>query len=195
MMNNIMLDIETLDNRPNAAIAQVAAVMFDPSTGELGAEFNQVVDIDDSLLYGTVNGDTIKWWMQQSDEARSIFKAESSTDLESTLHSFTEWVLENSDMKTKEGNPDALVWGNGATFDNVILGNAYEALGLVRPWSFWNNRDLRTVVDLGINLRGVDPKRNTEFDGVPHNALDDAKHQVKYLCSILKSLEGETIIE
>ena len=31
-------------------------------------------------------------------------------------------------MKNEKGKSGAVVWGNGATFDNVILGNAHNAL-------------------------------------------------------------------
>lgn len=194
-MKNVMLDLETLSNKSDAVVVQIAAVMFEPLTGVVGAEFNQVVDLEDSMIYGTLNGETLKWWMQQPEEARAIFNSKGTTTLESALLSFTDWITKNSDMKTEEGSPDAIVWGNGATFDNVILNNAYEELGLTPPWSFYNSRDLRTVVDLGITIKDVNPKKELTFEGIPHNALDDAKHQVKYLCSIIKSLRGEQIIE
>lgn len=190
-MKNVMLDLETLSNKSDAVVVQIAAVMFEPLTGVVGAEFNQVVDLEDSMIYGTLNGETLKWWMQQPEEARAIFNSKGTTTLESALLSFTDWITKNSDMKTEEGSPDAIVWGNGATFDNVILNNAYEELGLTPPWSFYNSRDLRTVVDLGITIKAVNPKKELTFEGIPHNALDDAKHQVKYLCSIIKSLRGE----
>ena len=53
---------------------------------------------------------------------------------------------------------------------------------------FWTqDRDLRTLVQL--DPTGVKPKR--AMDGVAHNALDDAKHQVKYACSIYKRIKGD----
>lgn len=81
-----------------------------------------------------------------------------------------------------------MVWGNGATFDNVILGNAYKATRLRQPWFFANDRDVRTIVDLGRQLRGIDPKKDLELEGVAHNALDDAKFQVRYVSEIFKAL-------
>lgn len=42
-MHHLMLDIETLDIKPSAVILVVAAVFFDPRTGELGAEFEAAV--------------------------------------------------------------------------------------------------------------------------------------------------------
>lgn len=43
---------------------------FDPITGETGAAFYQAVDLSSSMSAGgTVNGETIKWWLCQSNEA------------------------------------------------------------------------------------------------------------------------------
>jgi len=45
---------------------------FDPTTGETGAAFYQAVDLSSSMSAGgTVNGETIKWWLCQSNEARA----------------------------------------------------------------------------------------------------------------------------
>ncbi|MCZ8725115.1 3'-5' exoribonuclease, partial [Escherichia albertii] len=65
------------------------------------------------------------------------------------------------------------VWGNGATFDNVILRGAYERAGQICPWAYWNDHDVRTIVTLGRSI-GFDPKMDMPFDGERHNALADA---------------------
>ena len=52
-MNDVMVDLETLSTKPNAAIVSIGAVFFDPKTGELGDTYYQVIDIE---TYGlTVN--------------------------------------------------------------------------------------------------------------------------------------------
>jgi inhibitor of KinA sporulation pathway (predicted exonuclease) len=51
-------------------------------------------------------------------------------------------------------------------------------LGMQSPWKFWNVRDVRTVVD----IMKINPKEFI-FNGIKHNALDDAVHQVKYMTS------------
>jgi inhibitor of KinA sporulation pathway (predicted exonuclease) len=33
---------------------------------------------------------------------------------------------------------------------------------------------------------GIDPKHTLEFEGTPHMALDDAKHQIRYVTEIVK---------
>ena len=43
-MNHLMIDIETLSNRPNAVICAIGAVFFEPSTGKIGPSFYQTID-------------------------------------------------------------------------------------------------------------------------------------------------------
>ena len=49
-----------------------------------------------------------------------------------------------------------------------------DALDVEAPWKYWDVRDTRTIYELArFDLRSL--KRS---NGVHHNALDDAKHQV-----------------
>ena len=75
----------------------------------------------------------------------------------------------------KANNITAL-WGNGATFDNVILRNLYARHLKAFPLGFWTDRDLRTAVD----IYNIDT-RTVPFEGIKHYCLDDARHQVKLL--------------
>lgn len=186
-MKNVMLDLETMGSGSKAAIVSIGAVLFDPMTGETGAEFYQVVSLNSSAHYGELDPGTVIWWMQQSEEARAVFLDENKTSLKAALESFSSWIEQNCDQNEK-GKPEAIVWGNGATFDNVIMGNAYKATRLRQPWAFFNDRDVRTIVDLGKQLRGIDHKKTLELEGTAHNALDDAKFQVRYVSEIYKAL-------
>ncbi|MCV5360349.1 3'-5' exoribonuclease, partial [Escherichia coli] len=38
-MKHLMIDLETMDNKPTSAIASIGAVFFDPETGEMGEQF------------------------------------------------------------------------------------------------------------------------------------------------------------
>jgi hypothetical protein len=75
-----------------------------------------------------------------------------------------------------KANNITTLWGNGATFDNVILRNLYARHLKVFPLGFWTDRDLRTAVDIyNIDVGAV------PFVGIRHYCLDDARHQVKIL--------------
>ncbi|WP_273876680.1 3'-5' exonuclease, partial [Serratia marcescens] len=58
--------------KPSAVILVVAAVFFDPRTGELGAEFEAAVSSQKDQPGRTISLDTVAWWAKQSDEARKL---------------------------------------------------------------------------------------------------------------------------
>jgi len=182
-LNDVMLDLETIGQHSNAVIVSIGAVFFNPLTGNIGAEFHQVIDIEDAMKYGEVDGSTLKWWMKQNDDARSIFNTNDTMPLKDALLEFNGWMYQIEGFKKR------IVWGNGATFDNTILTNAYKAANMTKPWHFSNDRDVRTMVDVGRRVFGIDPKKSNEFKGNPHNALDDAKHQAKYISDIYKRIQ------
>jgi DNA polymerase III epsilon subunit-like protein len=169
-MKDIMVDLETMGNNPNAAIVAIGAVYFDLETGTLGEEFYCTVNLESSVANGgIIDASTVMWWMKQSDEARKPL-VENAIDIKEALELFREFVT-----KTPE---DKNVWGNGAAFDNVILGSAYTRLGLKKPWSFLNDRCYRTIKSMNKEIK-------LERSGTHHNALDDAKTQAMHLMKIL----------
>lgn len=189
-MNNVMLDLETMGKGPSAAIVTIGAVFFDPMTGELGAEFEAHIDLNDSARFGEMDPDTVLWWLGQSDEARAAIAYNVDGDkrmaLLQALQKFQEWLMANG----QEGKRP-YVWGNGAGFDCTIMASAYDAVNKVRFIGYWNgfkDRDVRTVVDMGRDLLGFDPKKDMPFEGVAHRALDDAKHQARYVSAIYQRM-------
>lgn len=180
-MNHIMLDLETLSTAHNAAIVSVGAVLFDPENNRLGKEFYQVVALSDDPKDGVIDASTVRWWLTQSDDARAVFASGTAKPLKEILSNFSHFVEEYCGIQ-------AQVWGNGATFDNVILSAAYRRHGLKLPWSFRNDRDVRTVVELGLALRNFDAKAIISQSGMAHHALDDARYQAQYVCAIYAAL-------
>lgn len=71
-MNNLMIDLETMGNKPNAPIVSIGAVFFEPETGEIGPELYTAVDLKSEVALGAApDADTILWWLTQSSEARA----------------------------------------------------------------------------------------------------------------------------
>lgn len=173
-MKNVMIDLETMGNKPNAPIIAIGAVYFDMTTGELGNEFYSEVNLESSVAVGCeMDASTVLWWLKQSDDARAKFaKNESAPHLLNVLLEFTAFM-----------DRGVQPWGNGAGFDLGILANSYRNLGMEPPWAFWAERDVRTIVELDTHNR-----KKLPFTGVPHYALDDAKHQVKYVSAIVREL-------
>ncbi|HGH3389970.1 TPA: 3'-5' exoribonuclease [Citrobacter freundii] len=181
MWYHLMIDLETMGTNCNAPIVVISAVFFDPQTGEIGPAFYKVISLVDAMKSGaTPDAETIEWWLKQSSEARSAILVD-QIPLDDALLQLREFIDENSDEKFIK------VWGNGATFDNVILRRSYERQEIPCPWRYYNDRDVRTIVELGKNT-GFDAKTVIPFEGVRHNALDDARHQVKYVSAIWQKL-------
>jgi len=172
---DIMLDLETLGNKSNAAILSIGAVEFNMETGETGREFYMVVDLESCLDAGLIiNASTFYWWMKQSDEARKGV-CEGGFDISSVLGAFNIWMGFCVD-KVK-------IWGNGARFDIGILEDAYVATHLKTPWYFRSEMDVRTLVAFAPEI-----KANYPMMGVEHDPIDNCKHQIGYCHETWKKL-------
>ncbi len=175
---HLMIDLETMGKNPDAPIISIGAIFFDPQTGDMGPEFSKTIDLE--TAGGVIDRDTIKWWLKQSREAQSAIMTD-EIPLDDALLQLREFIDENS------GEFFVQVWGNGANFDNTILCRSYERQGIPCPWRYYNDRDVRTIVELG-NSIGFDVRMAIPFEGVRHNALDDARHQAKYVSAIWQKL-------
>ncbi|EHL7255811.1 3'-5' exoribonuclease [Escherichia coli] len=178
---HLMIDLETMGTNTNAPIVVIGAVFFDPQTGEIGPVFYIVISLTDAMNTGAVpDGGTIEWWLKQSSEARAAILTD-QVKLKDALSRFREFINEYSDEKLVQ------VWGNGATFDNAILRTSYEHLDIPCPWRYYNDRDVRTIVELGKAI-DFDARTAIPFEGERHNALDDARYQAKYVSAIWQKL-------
>ncbi|WFV83652.1 3'-5' exoribonuclease [Citrobacter braakii] len=181
---HLMVDLETMGSGPDAPIVSIGAVYFDPSTGNTGAEFYQVVSLESSMSFGMKpDASTIQWWLKQSSEARSAILVDEAMGLRETLELLADFIAENA----ANGSHTVQLWGNGCSFDNVILRRAYALTETPFAVPFWNDRDVRTMVELGKSV-GINPRFDIPFEGDMHNALSDARHQVKYVSAIWQRL-------
>ncbi|EOT4459304.1 3'-5' exoribonuclease, partial [Escherichia coli] len=178
MWTHMMIDLETMGKNPDAAVISIGAIFFDPQTGDIGPEFSKTIDLD--TAGGVIDRDAVKWWLKQSREAQSAILAD-EIPLDDALLQLREFIDENS------GEFFVQVWGNGTSFDNVILRRSYERQGIPCPWRYHNDRDVRTIVELGKTI-DFDARTVIPFEGVRHNALDDARHQAKYVSAIWQKL-------
>ncbi|MBP2856146.1 3'-5' exoribonuclease [Dickeya oryzae] len=180
-MNHLMIDLEVMGKTPQAPIVAIGAVFFEPSTGEFGPEFYSPITLSSSMSTGGIpDAGTIMFWLDQSDAARAAIRVDAQP-LIVVLHAMSEFVNSNSNPKYVQ------VWGNGASFDNVILRETCSRECFGDIWQWFNDRDVRTIVELGRTI-GFNPKKDMPFDGEQHNALDDARHQAKYVSAIWQRL-------
>ncbi|WP_368282884.1 3'-5' exoribonuclease [Klebsiella variicola] len=177
---HVMVDLETMGKKLNAPIVAIGAVVFDPATGSIGESFYKVVCLESSVNWGAViDPSTVIWWLKQSSEARSAIVNDDAIPLLDALLQFREFVSDN----VAGGSKKAQVWGNGASFDNSILRSSYDCIAEDYPWEYWNDRDVRTMVEIGQAI-SFDPKTTIPFEGSRHNALADAIHQARYISAI-----------
>ncbi|WP_348270508.1 exonuclease [Escherichia coli] len=176
--DHLMINLETMGKNPDAPIISIGAIFFDPQTGDMGPEFSKTIDLD--TAGGVIDRDVIKWWLKQSREAQSAIMTD-EIPLDDALLQLREFIDENS------GEFFVQVWGNGANFDNVILRRSYERQGIPCPWRYSNDRDVRTIVELGKAI-DFDARTAIPFEGEHHNALDDARYQAKYVSAIWQKL-------
>lgn len=177
---HVMVDLETMGKKHNAPIVAIGAVVFDPATGSIGESFYKVVCLESSVNWGAViDPSTVIWWLKQSSEARSAIVNDDAIPLQDALLQFREFVSDN----VAGGSKKTQVWGNGASFDNSILRSSYDCIAEDYPWEYWNDRDVRTMVELGQAI-SFDPKTTIPFEGSRHNALADAIHQARYVSAI-----------
>ena len=181
-MNHIMLDLKTLDTASSAVVISIGAVAFDPYTNAIGDKFyvEMTEDIADQQKKGrTISGDIVRWWIQQDVLAKRMFsESVDGVDRVSTLKALSLFDR----FVTNNGGKDVYVWGNGADFDNVILGSLYDAFGLRKPWYSNHNRCYRTMKNLGIGPRSP----QVRIMGNVGNAIAQAVH-LQEIFACLKS--------
>ena len=166
--DSVVVDLETLDTANTAIILSIGAVAFnhyDEDDWDSIIEercFYRVLELDTQRAADlTESESTVNWWAKQSVAAKQAFDVP-KIDTKTALEEFNTFCA-----GTK------VLWGNGNMFDNAILRNACAQLSTPYPYEFWEDVDMRTLMFLagGNNSR-------IKFQGTPHNALDDAKHEV-----------------
>lgn len=182
-----MVDIETLDVKATARILSVAAVRFN-SKGECAR----------TVLYAhpsmkeqkekgrTISANTHSFWQKQPKEAyEEAFKPEedrcSVAQFQKDMVSF---------MKDVE-----CVWANSPTFDLAILRHLFDQFGLITPWKFWEERDVRTVIQLFPDPKTWKPNhkinknKENEHSYPKHHPIGDCLTQVDKIVRTLSNVK------
>ena len=168
-----MFDLETLGVNTNAMILTIAAVVFDPLTGEIGEIFYSKVDIDSYMPYSTsftMDGPTLTWWMTTASEsARKEAFGGNRQPLKSVLENLVSWLSNKYKIKP---------WSHGSSFDISILSYTFKIFNICCPWKFWDIRDTRTLYEVaGINLKTLAPTViSSQYP--EHHAVGDCLRQI-----------------
>lgn len=174
MMKNVMIDIETLGVEPGNVILSIGACVFHGLKDDGYIEetrFYQIINIESHMGDGrTIDPDTLRWWMMQSNEPRKIF-LHSGISMKDTLMSFYNW------FKTHCGN-DFFIWSN-TKMDIVMMEYEFRQNGIDIPWSYNKFRETKSY-KMGISSLveiNKDDIENYICPGVFHNADYDAQWQ------------------
>lgn len=175
-MPHIMIDLETMSVRRDAAIMAIGAIAFDLETGRKGEEFYCKVDLVTCQQADMhFDADTIYWWLQQNERVREEMVRDKKPIYFSLL---------NLCAMVKRCQDGVQVWSNGLSFDIAILRNAFDVHRIPVPWHHTKERDVRTLVSL---LPEV--KADMAFRGLKHHPLADCRHQIEYCAEIYHQLK------
>lgn len=187
---HLMIDIETLDTKPGAAITAIGAVWFDPEDNAWRPThrgFYVEVLLEDAMKYGTVSPSTLKFWMKQDDDARRFLTNDTGkVTLQHALQSLDAFIGHQSKHRERR---DVYVWGNCNKFDLGILEAMYDKLEMAYPWNYGRGQNVRTVVWMATELFGCE-KPAMKPGRTAHNALDDAIHQAEYVTEMIRTIRG-----
>ena len=169
-MNELMVDLETVNNKPSSAIISVGLVKFNlededdyETLDDPKRSFYCVLDVDAQVAFGaTMSFETFSWWMKQNAMAKGVFQEKPTYPHNvDAIQKINEFI----------GKSEPYLWGNGSDFDGPIIRHFYDLYGYEFPVPFWKNMCFRTQKRFA--------KRKVEIDrGIAHNALEDAKYQV-----------------
>lgn len=164
--NNIVIDIETLGRRNDAAITQIGVAIADEKFNVLDKYQIQVHPKVWNNCDRTFTGETLLWWMSQHN-------APTSNKMPTHIvHSYKELVELLNRIIIKYNTEETLIWTKG-TMDLFCIKDLYEHFDRELPWQFWQPRDIRTAKEF--------IKEWKTFENNNHNALDDALNQLREL--------------
>lgn len=184
-MSNVMIDIETLSTKSDAAVLSIGLAAFDD---------RQVVDthgiaINPEQIFGQIDVDTVRWWMRQENAAASY-------SMNGKINQSAAWVQFESFLQ-RHLHITGEVWARGPQFDCVILGEWLKGLktrnlvanGTRMPWKYSQERDVRTLQNEALRAGCVIVANNT---GTAHNPVDDAANQARQVIALRQALKDAT---
>ena len=156
---HIVMDIETLGRRNDAAITQVGIVLADENFDILDQYLIQVAPDVWNTCNRTFTGETLLWWMQQKNTPVSNTPTHS-------VCSYKDLVDKLYKIFRRYNTEEAIVWTKGS-MDLFCIKDICEYLNMETPWKFWQPRDIRTAKEIIKEWKTLENKN-------AHDALGDA---------------------
>jgi len=174
---NVMIDIETLGQGPDACVAEIGACATVCGTRQ---QLELKVSLSSSVeAGGRIDAETVQWWLARDDAARSRMASTGGrVPVKEALLELSCWI-----QAVRDASGGVCIWSCGTDFDITILAGYYRRLRMELPWKFWEARDYRTLRAVFLEV----PKPSAS---VAHTALRDAMDQLDHLVMILAHVES-----
>lgn len=201
-MMDFVIDFETLGARSDAAVIDLAVVLFDPDPNVLPS-FEDIVASGRRWKFDFAaqkagerprcfDTFTIDWWKKQSPEARANLKP-SANDIDPV-----DGIIEFVNYLRGKVNPfNSIGYCRGQSFDFPIMvdlltearrreGHPDNAISTydLEPVKFWMQRDIRTRIEALLmtrNLTTTPLPRGVLKGFIPHDSLHDCAKDVLML--------------
>jgi exodeoxyribonuclease VIII len=177
---HLMIDLETLGLDSDCVVTQIGYVGFDPLFPGLNSSGILRPDPNEQMFARkrSVDWSTLKWWMQQSNEARESIIQNSDGPMLDCLEKF----VRDIDVLVGWSNIQG-VWSHGLTFDVTIMQHLFKQYRLKTPWGYRVPKDTRTLFDLVPKMEWIKPT-------LAHDAEADAIAQALNVQRAYKILMG-----
>lgn len=190
-----MVDLETFSTEHYGVPISLGAALFDVNGTGVKDRFYVCIDPIDAEKRGLrVMAETVMWWMQP--EQRPAYDQWYNTlkfPLELALSGFKMWMDGHDELDPPDPEYPApasgyqikhrMMWSNASTFDDVLIRQYYKVLNQDAPWGFRGDHCFRTLKN-----SAVGPHCKPEFEGMLHNASDDAYNQALWLQNICRAI-------
>ncbi|QHJ78878.1 MAG: hypothetical protein [Caudoviricetes sp.] len=190
---DFIIDCETLGHLPDGILIDFAVVTFenDPANPP---KFDELVrnglkvkfDIRSQIGVRHKDASVVKWWTEQSDEAKINLKP--SVDDLSLKEGYEKIMAFLASQGVKQGS--SIGWCRGQSFDFSLFVTMIRNVMNSRetfehePCRFWNQRDIRTAVEsyLGVRYMCECPLPMGALDGfIAHDSIHDCAKDVLML--------------
>lgn len=170
--NAMMIDIETLGLDQGAIILSCGAAICDLEAPNYALQHTDYArfNFEYEQKNNTIDIETMKWWMKQSEEARHVFDEEPVTI--ARFWSVLRGIAISHNVET--------FWSKGSDFDLKLLSYYFKENGYSSLWTYKQVRCFRTLEALYPMAELVPDKAAI----IKHNALHDAEYQLQHLYNI-----------
>ena len=163
---HIIIDIETLGRRNDAAVTQVGIVIANKNFTVIDSYLIQITPNTWDTCNRTFTGETLLWWIQQTNTPVSEFPTQ-------IANSYKDLIKKLNYIFRRYNTEDSIVWTKGS-MDLFCLKDLCEYFNIDTPWKFWQPRDIRTAKEIIKDWKIIENNNS-------HNALNDTLTELEEL--------------